>query len=147
VPVGTGIRSALRLKCFWAKCRGVEKCSGDLRVSLNTCRCVVAGLLGSLTRDVAYAELCLGHCDGCSLEHERLVGVEVEVEVNGRSGGKHVLACERERGRINTGYVSISLGSVAESTHTVYMLHVNHYARREVAAPAVRKRGHRKKEK
>jgi hypothetical protein len=36
---------------------------------------VVAGLLVSLTRDEAYAELCLGHSDGCSLEHERLVGM------------------------------------------------------------------------
>lgn len=28
VPVGKGLRSAFRLKCFWAKWRGVEKCSG-----------------------------------------------------------------------------------------------------------------------
>jgi hypothetical protein len=30
-------------------------------------------LLVSLTRDVANAELCLGHFDGCPSEHERLV--------------------------------------------------------------------------
>jgi hypothetical protein len=39
-------------------------------------RCVVAGLLISLTRDVANAELCLGHFDCCLLEHERFVGVK-----------------------------------------------------------------------
>jgi hypothetical protein len=37
---------------------------------------VVAGLLISLTRDVANAELCLGHFDCCLLEHERFVGVK-----------------------------------------------------------------------
>jgi hypothetical protein len=82
VPVGTGIRSALRAKCFWAKWSGVEKCSIVQRVNF--------GLTGSSfgegwrsfgwrhprlvsrTRDVANTELCLGHFDGCSLEHERL---------------------------------------------------------------------------
>jgi hypothetical protein len=34
---------------------------------------VVGVLLASLTGDVANAELCLGHSDGCSSEHEMVL--------------------------------------------------------------------------
>ena len=84
------MRSALRLKCFWAKWRGVEKCSGrdsqfhwvvDVVAPGGLERSVVVALLLSLTRDVANAEFRLGHFDCCSLEHGRFVEVNsMEVE-------------------------------------------------------------------
>ncbi|RYH05763.1 hypothetical protein EON65_43850 [archaeon] len=50
VPVGTGMSSASRPKCCWAKAIGVEKCSGRVRG-----QCCVCESRGS-TKDVMYLE-------------------------------------------------------------------------------------------
>jgi hypothetical protein len=52
VPVGKGLMSASRPKCLIAKCRGVEKCSFVLCVSLT----LVESLEEILTGNVSYAE-------------------------------------------------------------------------------------------